>query len=76
MYKYFISYMFSDKENHSGFGNTVCSSEKKITDLDAIIEIENNIKEVSIQQEDDEYTRYLYKNSKVIILNFTLLEDK
>lgn len=76
MYKYFISYMFSDKENHSGFGNTVCSSEKKITDLDAIIEIENNIKEVSIQQEDDKYTRYLYKNSKVTILNFTLLEDK
>ena len=52
------------------------NSEKKITDLDAIIEIENNIKEVSIQQEDDEYTRYLYKNSKVTILNFTLLEDK
>ena len=51
MYKYFISYMFGDKENHLGFGNTVCSSEKKITDLDAIIEIENNIKEVSIQQE-------------------------
>ena len=69
MYKYFISYMFSDKENHSGFGNTVCSSEKKITDLDTIMEIENMIKESSIQQEKDEYVRYYYQNSKVTILN-------
>lgn len=76
MYKYFISYMFGDKENHSGFGNTVCSSEKKITDLDTIMEIENMIKESSIQQEKDEYVRYYYQNSKVTILNFTLLEDK
>ena len=76
MYKYFISYMFSDKENHLGFGNTVCSSEKKITDLDTIMEIENMIKESSIQQEKDEYVRYYYQNSKVTILNYTLIGGK
>lgn len=76
MYKYFISYMFSDKENHLGFGNTVCSLEKKITDSDTIMEIENIIKEESIQQEKDEYTKNFYKNSKVTILNCTLMEDK
>ena len=76
MYKYFISYMFGDKENHLGFGNTVCSSEKKITDLDTIMEIENMIKESSIQQEKDEYVRYYYQNSKVTILNYTLIGGK
>lgn len=76
MYKYFISYMFSDKENHLGFGNTVYSLEKEITDSDTIMEIENKIKEGSIQQEKDEYTKEFYKNSKVTILNCTLLEDK
>lgn len=75
MYKYFISYMCSN-ESHVVFGNTVCNLEKKITDLDTIMEIENMIKESSIQQEKDEYVRYYYQNSKVTILNYTLIGGK
>ena len=76
MYKYFISYMFNDKENHLALGNTVFSLEKKITDLDTILEIENDIKKGSIKQEEDEHKRYVYKNSEVKILNCILLEKK
>lgn len=75
MYKYFISYTFSSK-NHLVFGNTVCNLEKEITDLDTIMEIENMIKESSIQQEKDEYVRYVYQISKVTILNYSLVEGK
>lgn len=75
MYKYFISYMCSN-ESHVVFGNTVCNLEKEITDLDTIMEIENMIKESSIQQEKDEYVRYVYQRSKVTILNYSLVEDK
>lgn len=75
MYKYFISYVFTNKSKLV-FGNTVYSLEKEITDLDTIMKIENNIKESSIRQAKDEYVRYVYENSKVIILNYSLMEDK
>lgn len=75
MYKYFISYMFCSG-SHLVFGNTVCNLEKEITDLDTIMEIENMIKESSIQQEKDEYVRYVYQRSKVTILNYSLVEGK
>lgn len=75
MYKYFISYTFSSR-SHLVFGNTVCNLEKEITDLDTIMEIENMIKESSIQQEKDEYVRYVYQRSKVTILNYSLVEGK
>lgn len=75
MYKYFISYTFTSK-NHLVFGNTVYNLEKEITDLDTIMKIENMIKETSIQQEKDEYVRHVYQDSKVIILNYSLMEGK
>lgn len=76
MYKYFISYSYSDSKNFLGFGMTLLEAKNKINNFDRINEIVEQLKEKLIREEDNEYVKHNLIESNFIILNYKLMEDK
>ena len=62
MYRYFVSYHYTDKKNF-GFGSCECETKKKIEDYEHI----NNIREIIKKQT---------RSDEIIILNYKLLREE
>ena len=67
MYKYFISYNYTS-ENGLGFGRCKAIREDKITSIEDISSIEQEIKK--------EHKKLYDEDRKIIILNYKLLNEE